>query len=315
MGDVNEVKNKRKRAEVLRKLKRKRDAEKKQEKTKRQRELKEKGLPLPEPQTIESMRTMDCTFVSADDPDLRLDQSQDEFEDLLSRDEAPSVLITTCPKPSKTTHLFVKELENVLPYSIYKRRKETTLITQVMDYANEAGHTAVVVVNEDSKEVNGLTVIHLPAGPTACFKLSNLRLSREIVGHGKALKTSPELILNNFKTRLGHRISRSLQSLFHQFPKCHNRQVATFHNQRDFLFFRHHRYIFEKKQLEAKKTTEEGAEKKTKQTKVQARLQELGPRFTLRLLSLQKGILNWKHGEFEWVNSKQGAYNRRTFVL
>ena len=48
----------------------------------------------------------------------------------------------------------------------------------------------------------------------------------------------------------------------------------TLHNQRDFVFFRHHRYVFEQ--------DERGRE-------VKATLQELGPRFTLKLKSLQPG--------------------------
>ncbi len=48
-------------------------------------------------------------------------------------------------------------------------------------------------------------------------------------------------------------------------------------------------------------------------------VQELGPRFTLKLLSVQKGILNWKHGEFEWCNIQYNqsstGYNRRTYAL
>jgi len=36
-----------------------------------------------------------------------------------------------------------------------------------------------------------------------------------------------------------------LGSLFPHTPDFTGRQVVTFHNQRDFVFFRHHRYIFE----------------------------------------------------------------------
>ena len=56
------------------------------------------------------------------------------------------------------------------------------------------------------------------------------------------------------------------------------------HNQRDFIFFRHHRYIFEEKG--------EGSKKR-----VIARLQELGPRFTLKVKGLQLGTFDTMHGE------------------
>lgn len=57
-------------------------------------------------------------------------------------------------------------------------------------------------------------------------------------GHGRAARAKPELVLNNFDTRLGHRMGRMFASLFHQDPSFRSRQVATLHNQRDFIFFR-----------------------------------------------------------------------------
>ena len=51
----------------------------------------------------------------------------------------------------------------------------------------------------------------------------------------------PELVLNNFNTRLGHNVGRVFASVFPQMAEFHGRRVVTFHNQRDFIFFRHHR--------------------------------------------------------------------------
>ena len=154
LHDVNEVRNKHKRNEVVKKIKKKKRAEKKVEKEKRQKLLKEQGLPLPKPQTIDSQRTHDETFVSEDDPEVIEDERCDEFAELLSGSEPPSLLITTCPKPSKATHTFVKELECVFPFATYKKRKETTLVSQVVEYAKQQGHTAIMVINEDVKQVS-----------------------------------------------------------------------------------------------------------------------------------------------------------------
>ena len=52
----------------------------------------------------------------------------------------------------------------------------------------------------------------------------------------------PEVILNNFSTRLGHSVARLLAALFPHDPQFQGRQCVTFHNQRDFIFFRRHRY-------------------------------------------------------------------------
>lgn len=57
-------------------------------------------------------------------------------------------------------------------------------------------------------------------------------------GHGRISGHKPELLLNNFNTRLGRRVGRMLGSLFHQDPQFRGRRVVTFHNQRDFIFFR-----------------------------------------------------------------------------
>jgi len=70
------------------------------------------------------------------------------------------------------------------------------------------------------------------------------------------------------------------------------------HNQRDFVFFRHHRYVFEQ--------SEETSE-------VSARLQELGPRFTLKLKSLQLGTFDTQHGEYEWKHKPELDTSRRRF--
>lgn len=46
-----------------------------------------------------------------------------------------------------------------------------------------------------------------------------------------------------------------------------------------------------------------------------SRLQELGPRFTLRLRSLQKGTFDSKCGEFEWMRKPELGKSRRKFAL
>ena len=84
-------------------------------------------------------------------------------------------------------------------------------------------------------------------------------------------------------------------SLMPHQPEFKGRQVATFHNQRDFIFFRRHRYIFK----DGKR----------------ADLQELGPRFTLKLMSLQKGTFELASGEKVFEYKPSMDKNRRRFFL
>lgn len=113
-------------------------------------------------------------------------------------------------------------------------------------------------------------------------------------GHGRVTAHNPELILNNFNTRLGHTIGRMFQALLPQVPEFQGRQVITFHNQRDFIFVRRHRYVF--------RDTEKVG------------LQELGPKFTLKLRWLQKGIYK-RDGEYEWVFKPEMETSRKRFFL
>ena len=53
-------------------------------------------------------------------------------------------------------------------------------LKKICEYAANREFTDVIVFNEDRKSVNGMLLVHLPAGPTAHFKLSNLRLSKDI---------------------------------------------------------------------------------------------------------------------------------------
>lgn len=49
-----------------------------------------------------------------------------------------------------------------------------------------------------------------------------------------------------------------------------------------------------------------------------ARLKELGPRFTLKLRSLQKGTFDSKYGQYEWIiDGRRHAVetSRRKFIL
>jgi ribosome production factor 1 len=61
--------------------------------------------------------------------------------------------------------------------------------------------------------------------------------------------------------RLGHRAGRFLGSLFPHNVQFRGWQVATFHKQRNFIFVKHHRYVFEEGAHEVSEAT---GKKKTK---------------------------------------------------
>ncbi|KAK3285637.1 Ribosome production factor 1 [Cymbomonas tetramitiformis] len=342
---TSHIKNKQRRTDLYGKLKKKKKDEKVKEREKRAKvaaEAIELGqLPPPKqiPRTIENTREKDVTMVEPGDEEVLADEAQDEFADYFNGLQSPKVLLTTSQKPSAIMFRLLEDLLKLIPNAWYYKRG-TYEVKQITKYAANNEFSHVVVINENRKTINGLLVIFLPDGPTAHFRLSNLVISKKIKGHGNPTKHRPELILNNFSTRLGHRVGRLLATMWPIDPQFRGRRVVTFHNQRDFVFFRHHRYIFESREdgkgakehkghlakpddaprlpKDQKRKLKKKLEKEKKpeaETKVQARLQELGPRFTLRLLSLQRGTFDSKGGEYEWVKASGTQPTRKRFAL
>ncbi|XP_030453163.2 uncharacterized protein LOC115674786 [Syzygium oleosum] len=318
------IKNKERRSAVHAKLRQQKKLEKRKKlkdrdaAEKRALELGEEPPPKSIPRTIENTREFDETVCRPDDEELFAGNDCDEFSSVLKRESTPKILITTCRFNSTRGPAFISELLEVIPNSHYYRRG-TYDMKKIVEYANHKEFTSVVVVHTNRREPDALLIIGLPDGPTAHFKLSKLVLRKDIKNHGNPTSHEPELVLTNFTTRLGHRIGRLIQSLFPQEPNFRGRRVVTFHNQRDFIFFRHHRYIFESKESKHadskdKKVKNDKGEK-VSQEKVIARLQECGPRFTLKLVSLQHGTFDTKGGEYEWVHKPEMDTSRRRFFL
>jgi len=192
----------------------------------------------------------------------------------------------------------MKELSRIIPNSEPKWRKNTS-VKKIVKESIKKEYTDIIIINEDNRSPNGLIVSHLPEGPTAHFKLSNVKVTKDLRKDFRAITAHrPEVILNNFTTRLGHGVARMLASLFHYEPQFTGKRVVTFHNQRDYIFFRHHKYDFK------------NAEK--------CRLKDLGPRFTLKLRSLQKGTFDSKFGDYEWIitnHRHEMETSRRKFFL
>ncbi|XP_005993908.1 ribosome production factor 1 [Latimeria chalumnae] len=296
---VSEIKNKQRRHFMFMKLKQLKRKEKlaAKKKLKKEREaLGDKAPPKPVPKTIENQRVYDETTVDPNDEEVAFDEAIDEFSSYFNRQTSPQILITTSDRPRGRTVRFCEQLSGVIPNShVYYRRG--LALKKVIPQCVSRGFTDLIVINEDRKVPNGMVLSHLPDGPTAHFKMSSVRLRKEMKRRGKdPTGHVPEVVLNNFSTRLGHSIGRMLASLFPHDPQFMGRQVATFHNQRDYIFFRFHRYIFKN-------------EKKVG-------LQELGPRFTLKLRSLQKGTFDSKYGEYEWIHKRHEMdTSRRKFHL
>lgn len=304
--NISQIKNKIRRNEEWLKLKREKKKDKRARQDARRKEAEALGDDAPPklvPHTIDSLREYDETTVGGkegteEDEEVEHDITNDEFAEYFSKSYVPKVLITCSDNPHSRTIAFVKELTRMIPNSEPKWRKNTSIKKMVKE-ATSKEYTDIIIVNEDNRNPNGMVVTHLPEGPTAHFKLSNVKITKDLRKDWKQISGHrPEVILNNFTTRLGHGVARMLASLFHYEPQFTGKRVVTFHNQRDYIFFRHHRYEFKNEE--------------------KVRLKELGPRFTLKLRSLQKGTFDSKFGDYEWIISNRRhdmETSRRKFFL
>jgi ribosome production factor 1 len=359
MKNPSHITNKLKRSEMYGKYLQQKKAVKKEVMVQRVKEAEriaqEQGhegpviVPKQTPRTLENSREIEPTMVLADDVEVAMDQNEDEFAPYFFDGAQPKVLITTRPRPSQNLFYFIADLQKLVPSLHFYPRKSYS-IKEICQFASNRNFTHLIVLNQNKKkQCNGMTISHLRphaatglAGPTAHFKVSNVVTSQNIPFHGASTHHLPELNLHGFATRLGQRVGRLLGSIFpHDAPQFEGRQVATFHNQRDYIFVRQHRYIFDEANEKQRAKIEADAIAKQQQQQQQAaaaaangksaapsaqppqpqplvktRLQELGPRFTLKMRWLQEGTFDTKFGEYEWIHKrKEMDTTRRRFHL
>ncbi|KAI0013707.1 Brix-domain-containing protein [Xylariaceae sp. FL0662B] len=218
-----------------------------------------------------------------------------KFPSLFSDDgpAEPQVLITTTL--NSTLHNEAQLLCTLFPNSTYIPRSAHKYghkysVREICKYAGNRGYSSVMILREDQKKPIGLDIVHLPSGPTFHFSISNWVEGKKLPGHGNPTNHYPELLLNNFRTPLGVLTARLFQTLWPKTPEFQGRQVVTLHNQRDYIFLRRHRYIFrDKRPTEKSVAGADGKEMKGVET-IRTGLQELGPRATLKLRRIDKGI-------------------------
>ena len=194
----------------------------------------------------------------------------------------PRICVTTSRDPSSRLKQFAKEVKLILPNSTRINRGNNR-VDELVSSCKQSGFTDLVVVQETRGEPDGLVVCHLPFGPTAFFSITGAVLRHDLEG-GKAAPMSeayPHIISNNFNSELGKRIGNVLKCLF-PVPKPDTRRIVSFHNDNDFISFRHHMY-----------SRQSGTDNVT--------LHEVGPRFEIRLYQLRLGTLEQKDAENECI--------------
>eukprot|EP00519_Triparma_laevis_P013662 CAMPEP_0182496446 /NCGR_PEP_ID=MMETSP1321-20130603/5084_1 /TAXON_ID=91990 /ORGANISM="Bolidomonas sp., Strain RCC1657" /LENGTH=286 /DNA_ID=CAMNT_0024700065 /DNA_START=160 /DNA_END=1016 /DNA_ORIENTATION=+ len=236
-----------------------------------------KGAPVP----TEIRNEYDDLKKSVDADDVRTEEGvktiDDEYATLGLYD--PRICVTTSREPSSRLKQFSKEINLIVP-NAQRINRGGYRVDELVNAAKEADFTDIIVLQETRGEPDGLVISHLPLGPTAFFSLSGTVLRHDIEGVGSMSEVYPHVLLDGFESKLGARIGNVLRSLF-PVPKPDSKRVVTFHNDNDFISFRHHMYA------------KSGMDK--------VALSEVGPRFEMRLYQLRLGTLDQTQAEMEYV--------------
>ncbi|XP_050917860.1 uncharacterized protein LOC127135089 isoform X2 [Lathyrus oleraceus] len=181
------------------------------EKKRKIREALQEGKPIPTELRNEEAalrRQIDLEDENTAVPTTHID---DEYAFAAEKD--PKIMLTTSRDPSAPLQQFVKELSTVFP-NAQRINRGGQVISEIIDACRSHDYTDVILVHENRGVPAGLTVYHLPFGPTACFSVVNV---------------------------LGERTSNILKHLF-PVPKPEAKRIVSFSNNSDYIEFRHHIY-------------------------------------------------------------------------
>jgi len=242
----------------------------------------------------EDRREFDPTILEDGDQDFISECAGDSLDSALNGTVNPQIKITTSGDDEESVIPFGECLQSLIPNSVFETR-EGTSFTEFRNKTIEEGFSDLLVLVSANKMVYSMMQIHLPDGPCAHWRVTSINLPHQIPGHGVASSHYPEVIMKRFETHLGRTCSRMLKSLFPAQPQFEGRRACIFHHQRDFIFFRHYRYIFD--------------------TEGDVKVQECGPRFTLKLLWLQEGPFDPSNGQYTFYRRQRHESSRRRWWL
>jgi len=205
----------------------------------------------------------------------------------------PKIMLTSSRNPSSRLVQFIKEINLIFP-GAQRMNRGGHKIPELVNVCRRNGFTDIIIVHETRGIPDGIVISHLPYGPTIYFGLFNVVMRHDIEEKMTNMSTqNPHLIFNNFTTKLGQRVQSIVKYLFPS-PKEDSTRVLTFSNEEDFISFRHHTYKKESNEIE---------------------LNEVGPRFEMRLYKILLGTVDMKEAEIEWIlHSYTNTSKRRKYL-
>ncbi|KAI8630013.1 anticodon-binding protein [Xylariaceae sp. FL1651] len=238
---------------------------------------------------------------SAPDRSLNEELDLDDEYQALSGIVDPRILITTSRDPSTRLQAFSKEIRLLLPTGI-RLNRGGTILPDLVRSAQSAGLTDILLLHEHRGVPTGLTISHLPFGPTASFSLHNVVLRHDIPNtiRGTVSESYSHLIFEGFTTPLGKRIVKILKHIFPPREPVTSKsklgsRVVTFKNIDDTIEVRHHVFI---------QTGYDSVE-----------LSEVGPRMSMKPFQIRAGLLDQRDGDVEWALTNYTRTSRKKNYL
>jgi ribosome production factor 1 len=173
--------------------------------------------------------------------------------------------ITTSVVFEKKNLIFIKSLLKITPLSRYFKRKNYK-IRQLITYCKIKEYRNLLVLVKKKKSIF-LWQIDIKSNFVISYRLDSFTITGNLYKLDKNTNTNSELILKNFRGKKGIFLSRMIKILFFQIPNFRSRQVLSFFHENDYIFVRFHRYIFSSSGKDV-------------------RIQEIGPRITLKFLTI-----------------------------
>lgn len=110
----------------------------------------------------------------------------------------PKILVTTSLRA--TIHREAQIITSLFPNSQYVPRSSHRYghkysLREICKFSTNRDFTAVILIREDQKKPTGMTVVHLPEGPTFHFTINNWIEGSKLPGHGNSQVRPPHQIL------------------------------------------------------------------------------------------------------------------------
>ena len=192
------------------------------------------------------------------------------------------IVITTSRNPSSGLLKFTKEIKKIFPSAI-KINRGNKFLKSLISFCILENVTDLLLVYEHRGVPSSLIITHLPSGPTLFFKLFNITINK-FEKKENIPRNFPILILQNFTSPLGKRLSSIFKSLFRE-PSSSSKNIVIIKAKEKFISWNY--YWFERKG----------------NCKSDILIHQSSPSFDLFPYKISLGTLSDNRPEIEWSNN------------